>query len=265
MQLDSFFTIGKSHKVCEDYALTNPQCYNLFAISDGCSSSKNTDFGSRILLKSLESGLTHFPQAPIPEMVWSKSLNILAALDMDITCLDATIIAAHMKPDGMINLQWFGDGCIVYHYKNGWFDIVDIEYDKNAPYYLSYFFNAQHKETFKNLKQIKTMKRICCDDKGAITNTIEVPSLDEYQEYTLDPKGYQSISLFSDGVKTLMSNDPTKPKIPLNQVIKELTTFPITNGEFVKRRCLTFLKKYKDYYFHDDFSMATCYMDENKP
>ncbi len=59
MSSDSFFTIGKSHDICEDYA-----CNGVFndeiayvIVCDGCSSSTHTDFGSRILSKSIEKNL----------------------------------------------------------------------------------------------------------------------------------------------------------------------------------------------------------------
>ena len=53
---DSIFKIGKAHSVCQDYAagITYPpirdMTYNVIALSDGCSSSLNTDWGSRLIV-----------------------------------------------------------------------------------------------------------------------------------------------------------------------------------------------------------------------
>ena len=43
---DSYFKIGKTHLICQDYALHSE---GHISLSDGCSSSPNTDIGSRLL------------------------------------------------------------------------------------------------------------------------------------------------------------------------------------------------------------------------
>ena len=63
MHADSFFAIGSTHKINQDYAWggmpnTHWSEYSMSApraiaiVSDGCSSSKDTDFGSRLLAQS---------------------------------------------------------------------------------------------------------------------------------------------------------------------------------------------------------------------
>lgn len=50
---DAFFTIGKTHTVCQDYAHAGfiPGTDQAYAIvSDGCSGSPDTDFGSRFMV-----------------------------------------------------------------------------------------------------------------------------------------------------------------------------------------------------------------------
>jgi hypothetical protein len=69
------------------------------------------------------------------------------------------------------------------------------------------------------------------------------------------------VSVFSDGLKTFIPHDQTKPKLPLEQVVMELINFPIINGEFVKRRCMKFMKNHEESSFYDDFSMATFVRD----
>jgi len=66
--LDSFFFIGDSHEICEDYAVsgihhlneaeTNIVPYGI--VGDGCSAAKNVDFGSRFLVKAAENNIQHF-------------------------------------------------------------------------------------------------------------------------------------------------------------------------------------------------------------
>jgi len=55
MNDDSIFTIGKTHRICQDYAHTGNKNGMFYAIlSDGCSSSEHTDLGSRIMVKTAE-------------------------------------------------------------------------------------------------------------------------------------------------------------------------------------------------------------------
>ena len=49
IHIDHLLKKGKTHKICEDYIISgyNPAPYII--LSDGCSSSKNTDVGARVL------------------------------------------------------------------------------------------------------------------------------------------------------------------------------------------------------------------------
>jgi hypothetical protein len=82
-------------------------------------------------------------------------------------------------------------------------------------------------------------------------------SNNDVERFTFDMDNIKSISLFTDGVKTLLPNSSNMPKKSMEYIIKELIRFPLTNGEFVNRRCMKFIKIHQDYHFYDDFSMAT--------
>jgi len=50
MNADSYFEIGSTHLVCQDYALSGlykDMCYGI--VSDGCSSAENSEIGAQIL------------------------------------------------------------------------------------------------------------------------------------------------------------------------------------------------------------------------
>jgi hypothetical protein len=50
MKADSYFEIGSTHQVCQDYALAYASDDFAYAImSDGCTSSLNTDIGARLV------------------------------------------------------------------------------------------------------------------------------------------------------------------------------------------------------------------------
>src|SRR5215203_2249321 len=50
MNTDCFFNIGATHSVCQDYVVASPY----LILSDGCSSSPDTDIGARLLVKAAE-------------------------------------------------------------------------------------------------------------------------------------------------------------------------------------------------------------------
>lgn len=266
MQLDSFFIIGKSHKVCEDYALCNSASHNFFGVSDGCSSSKDTDFGSRILLKSFEQNTSFMFDRKYIEAIWARAVNITDTLKMPVTCLDATInIGYNTQVEGVDAIQviCIGDGFIVAQMNDNSFELIEIEYDQNAPYYLSYVFDTDRKKQYmaQNQKKKVTIKEY----NENLELTDEYPSttdenikVDEFSKLWFPTSVYKSVSLFSDGLKTFIPHDQTKQKIPLAKIVKELISFPIINGEFVKRRCMKFIKTYPEHAFYDDVSMATC-------
>lgn len=267
MQMDTFFTMGKSHKVCEDYAVCdydNDGLEQFIAISDGCSSSKDTDFGSRILLKLFKSHIA--PCSPhCAKGLWYAAKGIVEQLNMPTACLDATInfgFTNELNGVKGVEVYTIGDGFIVAELNDGGFVIVEIEYDQNAPYYLSYVFDSARKEQFMKLGQkkivtVKTYSPTCVMEGNYLSSSICDVAVDHFSQYWFPFDKYKSVSVFSDGLKTFIPTDASQQKLPLEQIVKELITFPVPNGEFIKRRGISFLKKHKDHAFFDDFSMAT--------
>lgn len=272
MQMDTFFTMGKSHKVCEDYAICQYDADHLdqmIAVSDGCSSSKDTDFGSRILLKLLGNHIA--PTTPQLALgLWASAKDIVDQLALPIGCLDATMnFGFTTEINGVKGIEVFtiGDGFVVAQDNHNEISITEIEYDRNAPYYLAYEFDSGRKEQFKKLNQKKSVTVKCydyetCSVQDSYTSTTdENVAVDRFTRLWFPLEVYKSVSVFSDGLKTFIPHDQTQPKVPLQQIVKELISFPQTNGEFVKRRCLKFMKNHIESSFYDDFSMATIIRD----
>jgi hypothetical protein len=114
--------------------------------------------------------------------------------------------------------------------------------------------------------QKKTVKYKEYNDNGVLedewlSDTDDNITVDKFSTLWYPTDVYNSVSVFSDGLKTLFPHDRTKPYMPIEQVVKELTAFPVVNGDFVKRRCLKFMKTHPDHAFYDDFSMATYIKD----
>src|SRR5215471_7910586 len=103
MNTDFYLERGKDHAICEDFAATGMVDGSGFAmVSDGCSSSKEVDFGSRILVHAARDNLlpllasrasfdgVDFGKATIAKA--GKVIGCFAALPVSV--LDATLLLA---------------------------------------------------------------------------------------------------------------------------------------------------------------------------
>lgn len=124
MSTDKFFTIGKTHNVCQDYALSGEHNGISYAIvSDGCSSSPDTDFGARFLAKSCEQQILRGHNFNGERIIYEAS-GIARQIGLPETCLDATLICAIKDNNDAIKIYMHGDGVILGKYCDG-----SIHYD----------------------------------------------------------------------------------------------------------------------------------------
>jgi hypothetical protein len=259
MDFDNVFMIGSTHKVCEDYSISSNDG-KYFGISDGCSSSKNSDIGSRLNLKAFERIVEFLPAdtTQYPNLIWSITENIIDVLGLSDEVLDATILTGYLDKN-VINVDIIGDGVVFAQKKDGTYELIDIDYSDNAPYYLTYFYNQGRNDSYKKVKQIKKVTTTIFNSVGSKISTTEIQSEKDYEKFFFPIEEYKSVNLFSDGVKTF-SDKETREKVELIELLLQLTTFPVPSGEFVKRKIYSYIKKNPNINFSDDFSMATCYI-----
>lgn len=269
MNTGSAFYIGKTHKVCEDYTCHGlaPEPYIL--VSDGCSSSPKTDFGSRILVQ-VSSDLFEKNKDFDIEEVLLEAEELRRLFNISQESLDATLLGAYVKGDEY-HLLMCGDGVLVKTKHDGTMEVVLIEYPSGAPFYLSYNLNQTRKTGY--IKHFTLEKKISTwqiQPDGAIENLLEREYRDDnhYQE-TGSCKDYKSISLMSDGVVSfyeLLNTGTSKSENPIlvHEVLKKLLDFKGFQGEFVERRVQKFRKECEkmNWYHADDISLATIFLGE---
>ncbi|MFN2514557.1 MAG: protein phosphatase 2C domain-containing protein, partial [Pyrinomonadaceae bacterium] len=129
MNVDSAFIIGATHAVCQDYAVAgnglpthqardeNSPAAPYLILSDGCSSSPDTDIGARLLVKAAEQILLVYrPLASeLPEMhkeSAQRALTWAGLAGLSPQVVDATLLTAHVRGDELI-LGCSGDAVIV--------------------------------------------------------------------------------------------------------------------------------------------------------
>lgn len=256
---DTFLKIGDSHKVCEDYIIKGNTPVPYIILSDGCSSSDNTEMGARILchlakqyLKYRSDELHNLDYHKMGAWIIYNAELTARQLGLKISCLDATLIISY-ELDGTIYLYMYGDGVIVLKDKNNNFIIDYVEFSNNAPYYLTYLVDEFRDEIYyknKNSKKLNTIGYIEASKEFAY----DAPIVFQY-----NTSNWSNIFICSDGIQSFIKKDPSQRDIisPLD-IVPDMMAFKNIKGEFLKRRLKRALKKFDDdgIIHYDDLSIG---------
>jgi len=162
--------MGKTHRVCQDYALSmsNPdRCIGV--VSDGCSVVKDptgteieahTDVGSRLLAwaayrvlkdrKLLSRGVSI--EVVAPWLILDKAICQARAMGLPSGCLSATLLAAYADSDTMMmNTTLSGDGVIAARRRGSriW-EVMEFHFP-GPPYYLRYELDGSMKQKYVDM------------------------------------------------------------------------------------------------------------------
>lgn len=258
MQIDHFLKQGKGHKMCEDYIISGDDPFPYVILSDGCSSSKDTDVGARILCYLARQYLT------LKDMDYSNSVDMgswiihnaeMMARHMGLkaSCLDATLIVMYKYDElSNINIAMYGDGCVIIGYKDDSIDYYSSKFNMNAPYYLSYKLSQDD-----NLTYLNQFGKFRTDiNKGGIES--EVP-LVLPRTFSFNPPLYNFILISSDGIDSFINQDQIQ--VPIKLLLgyrSEFLKFKNTNGNFVQRRVKREILNYEKAgtFHYDDISIG---------
>lgn len=268
MNKDSFFKIGSTHNICQDYAISGHNdihSTNYAIISDGCSGAEDTDVGSRLISLIAKKNIAlsvdsfYFFKDVICDL---KSLSNDSSLVLNEDCLHATLLLASYVED-LSNCFWtivVGDGAVVAKASDGSILVNEYEFESGAPYYLRYELNADLKSFYMNQynKGVRLVSYMI-DPKGKVFDKkVEELNFNDENWYfakKFDATTWETIGIISDGLKSFTCNGSV---IDSSEIIKELFGFKSYNGHFVKRRCKKafelFEKNNIDHF--DDFSMS---------
>jgi len=282
INVDSFLKKGKQHFICEDYIINSDDRDTMpyIILSDGCSSSENTDIGSRVLVRSAlnildEKLLYRFPDAELlvpnywefGRRIIEKAIGVIDSLRIQRTSLDATLIIAYVYKESVYVLI-YGDGYI--YFKNDDCDeinYVGIKYDKNAPYYLNYLMNKDRDLAYSKSQDkefVTVIKGICRIDTDDYIEDLYKTDLlnNDIFSYKIPIHSLDFIGVSSDGIESFMDNkgNSSNPK----NIIKDFTSFKNTKGKFVKRRLNKAISEYEMLNFNhlDDISFGCFHFGE---
>lgn len=262
--LDSMFTIGDSHTVCEDYAWSGmiQDKFPCIIISDGCSGSDNTDIGARIIVRSLietldllklELNSHEETYHLINHLLYEKMQRIRKDMGLSISALDATLRMV-LIIDGWIFSYNYGDGyTFARNHNSDKFTLEYTKYEYNAPYYFNYTMNNALKGVY-----VHSFGNHYVDYSGNKISVLDYLDMHHFVAYPLSDlgSGRISISVMSDGVETFFKGNDN---FNASGIVDDITSFKNFRGEFVKRKVGKFLSKHaKDNIKHyDDISIAT--------
>jgi hypothetical protein len=293
LNADRYFYIGKTHDVCEDFAVAGsipPDPNNAYAIlCDGCSSSKDTDIGARLLVKAAERLL--LPRLSLttgspPRTEIDRAREVCFDLNLNSSCLDATLLKITALDTGKHckwNASCIGDGAIIKIRNDNKIEITDIEYKSGAPYYLSYKLDREReKDYIKTYSLERAVTKwifdpACNFDEDNIATKISNPIIDyndkPYVEegfFDDSEDGYHSILITSDGIhsfqqKIITDISAVNSQIGIERILPKLLDFKGYHGQFVARRMKRFMKDSAKWNWSnlDDLSMAGVHYEKD--
>jgi len=152
---DAFFAMGSTHSVCQDYARGGvtrpgsgrPSGHNFAVVSDGCSSSAHTDVGARLLTMAAMHRFQVYGARFDPEWVLWRAHDAGVQLGVDRGCLDATLLCACTRDDGVLEVNATGDGVIAARRRDGRPEVWCVDYH-GAPAYLSYLLDSRRLHSY---------------------------------------------------------------------------------------------------------------------
>ena len=259
--VDGFFTIARQHLVCQDYAITAVEPFPLLILSDGCSNSRDTDIGSRLLVKSAQKILCStlrtgaFPSyQELGTAILANATQAAECLALRRSALDATLLLA-ICHDDVVTVMMYGDGYLAAMRNDGSLEYTSVSYADNMPYYLNYWPDEPRQRQYLAESH---------DGKDTLTITThsqqpetQLADYDAPLVWTFPASDYRLVALCSDGVAAFSSLE-TGQVVPVEQMLAGLLTFKTTAGEFVTRRAKRLLKELdkQGIFPADDFSIA---------
>ena len=256
--VDSYYTIGSAHvtagKPCQDYAVTGSFDGGVCAVvSDGCSTGGRTDVGARIVAHATVEAIRLLP-APEPAnqryiITAGRSLLGLEASDMLATCVSMEV----NEFTGTIKVQ--GDGVVALRFDDGSSTRIHrFDWKNNTPFYPAYTANGDEAVfiTAHGGPESTAVTEECIHRDGCVENReLSAASGARGLIVAFNPQIVSFAAVFSDGVTQIDG-------VNWKDAVRELLNFKNTNGEFVKRRAIRFLKECREKGKGpiDDFSMA---------
>ena len=275
MNSDCFFSIGTTHKTCQDYARSGNVIYDLgdktyhyVFLSDGCSSVIDTDIGSRLIVLAAEHNFMDYilnKSLMNNSSIFERAIVYANELAISENCLSSTLLKIIMN-EKKCCVEIVGDGTIVVKRKNGLTSIISVSFPSGYPYYMTY--TGKSLEEYLKQSPVFNKKVTVIDSfKNVSEEEVVVKNIAPYSlSFCESTSDIEFVAVFSDGIDSFYkteSDGTSIKKIPIDEVevIKKCLDFKNFNGQFVQRRMQAFFRECKKLGWEhgDDFSVGTIY------
>jgi hypothetical protein len=271
---DDHFSIGSAHTVCQDYTRSRNTTTDGFLggtcaiVSDGCSASKDSDFGARFMtLCALKEGSLNgiLPMEASRIASGAETAGgILLKTFLDRECLNATCLFAGVRKDGLVQVQAFGDGVIVVRRRDGSIETYEVDHG-GIPAYPAYLLDPELAEQYKAEMTGKLKVKVTVDGKTVDVWDISCKKWPEFS-FTVDPADTDLVVLMTDGAQSFQNMTGMAPvPVPLAEVVSHVLDFKSMTGSFLNRRLHAFETKEcpkLGWRHYDDFGVAALWMME---
>ncbi len=271
MNADCAFTIGKTHRICQDYAVAGAGDGTAYVLlADGCSGSPDTDIGARLLVKSAERllpGGCDDWEAYHTEAV-RKAAEAAALLGLAPHCLDATLLTIQAA-NGAFTAACYGDGLVVLGRQDGRLEVCMVTFAASFPRYVSYLRDDTRQAQWK--AQPGNEKRVTRWTLGPEGVETEETCRSEraFENWTGDAADYHFAAVLSDGAQSFVQTQETETSrttqaVPIPDVLASLVAFKGSRGQFVQRRAQGFWKECqaRQWQHSDDMALAVVWLGE---
>lgn len=234
---DASFAIGYRHRVCEDYAVAGQGPGGAFAIvSDGCSSSPQSDYGARLLTAAAARELAL--GALSTATVLAAAERAAAAVGLSSTALDATLLCAYRANDA-VHVLASGDGIVAAVDDWGTLSAWSIRHPSGAPAYLAYLLDGERRAAYLRDHHQREVHELFGGHPARVVKSslLDAPYV---WRMTLPAARFPIVAVLSDGAESF--RDSAGP-LPLARVLARLLDFKVVRGEFVERRVRRFLTR----------------------
>jgi len=269
VNIDSYSAIGEFHKggFCQDYIRTGIGDRPFIIVSDGCSSSPDTDVGSRLVSLCAEKNLKYsssrvyeheFITDILIHQTMTDARRMANELSLDESCLDATLLVAQVFPEKKkLAFMMCGDGFVFWKMKDKAPVIVQVEFSQNAPYYPTLETCAGFKVQWKHAFPDNKMQFIQHgQEKIALDLSKTEPST---FDGVMSTEGLEWFGLATDGIASFRVDNPNG--VQIDKLFHEIFDFKSMAGAFLQRRMNRQMKMWREGGFinMDDLSLAMMY------
>jgi len=274
MNADSAFMIGTTHSVCQDYAFArNVSDCSYVIVSDGCSSSPDTDIGARLIVRAATQLLTN-SSADDTEALHKEASGLALEwtdnLGLPPQSVDATLLTAHSHgPDLIIGAT--GDGVVILESLSGALDVYSISFPSGFPLYPAYEHQPErllawqlNQDAHKEIRHFHAAGMLTPFELAQ-----KVLSTNLTETMRIRANKYKQVSLISDGVHSFYkTQDSATSKrvtsIPMDQVLSQVVAFKGSQGAFVARRAKKFSKhcELTGWHHADDLAIGAIYLGD---